>query len=154
MQDPHAAPAARCDAANSVCQPDSSSGQRCIPSEECLCCFLDPDGSFGAGWPLRSCLLYDGPSEERTYFQLRLRLTPWIVDLRYTLLIWNVSFWYYWKLFSPLFVCLLFFFYLNGTQIIVYHVLSGIMPLSFWAINRNYSCADKPQKSHFHTSVF
>lgn len=140
MQDPYVVPAARCDAANAVYQPDSSSGQCCIPSEECLCCFLDPDDSFGAGWPLRSCFLYDGPSEEKICFQLRLRLTPWIVNL--TLLIWNVSFWYYRKL----------FFFFNGTQIIVHYVLSWIMPLLFWVINLNYSCTDKHQKTHFHTS--
>lgn len=49
MQDPRVVPAARCDAAQRVRQPDSSSGQRRVPSEERLRCFLDPDGSFGAG---------------------------------------------------------------------------------------------------------
>lgn len=68
MQDRLVGPAARCDALNSVFQPDSSSGRRCSPPEECLCCFLDGDDSFGAVWPLGSCFLYGGPSEERTGF--------------------------------------------------------------------------------------
>ena len=38
-----------------------------------------PDGSCGAPWPLLWCSGYDGPSEERTYLQVRLGSSAWIM---------------------------------------------------------------------------
>lgn len=57
----------------------SSTGRHWVPSMEHLDYFLDPDGSHGALWPLLSCSSYDGPSEERTYLQVRPRSSLWIM---------------------------------------------------------------------------